>query len=91
MKDLPPIIMKIKYKSRIRDFDKIFSDLKKIDPNLAHDDQDSAIVDISLKYSICWNTIMKIIDLGIIEFDEEAFCLTINPNIQFKSSSDYQI
>lgn len=71
-------------------FGKILSEFQKINQKIDIDEQFKYVTDISLKYSICWDHIMELVNMGILQYDDDYLCLTPADNINLLKASDFQ-
>jgi len=77
-------------RNKIARFKEVYEYLRKINPDDAPELQDKKITSISLKFAICWEDIMKLIDMEVIYYNDEHSSLMICPDIKYKKSSDFQ-
>lgn len=55
----------------------VIDDLNEIDHNMDKNIQDKIITDISLKHSLCWDSIQELIDDGVINMSDNNL-LSVN-------------
>lgn len=55
----------------------VIDDIKRINPNTSMIDQDKNITDISIKYSLCWDSMQELIDDGFIKISDNNL-LSVN-------------
>lgn len=55
----------------------VIDDIKRINPNTSMIDQDKSITDISIKYSLCWDSMQELIDDGFIKISDNNL-LSVN-------------